>query len=235
MALFSPLDLVAIIWFLTLAFGYSWYSEHGPNRHNTLTAHMNRKREAWLRITLKREVRIVDTAIITGLQGGTAFFASATLLAIGGCFALLQSSDEVFRILKDLPLSIANNQTQWEIKILFLILIYSYSFFKFGWSFRLWNYAAILIGAIPTAEDPDKEKTELAFQSALKMNQIAGLHFNRGLRTFFLSIGFIGWFIGPIAFMLATSWIIIVLYRRQFHSDSRMAAALGLNDRKAAP
>lgn len=230
MANFSPLDFAAIIWFLFIAVFYSWYSEAGPKSHTTLTAYMNRQRESWLRITLQRELRIVDTSIVTGLQNGTAFFASASLLGIGGCFTILRSSNEVFGILKDLPLRVADNQVQWEIKVFGLLLIYAYAFFKFGWSFRLWNYASILIGALPLPEETDKDKTEKALQSALAMNRIAGQHFNRGLRTFFLSIGFIGWFIGPIAFIIATTWIVIVLYRRQFSSDSRLAAEMGMSE-----
>ena len=34
-----------------------------------------------------------------------------------------------------------------------LILILAYSFFKFGWSYRLFNYCSILIGAVPVNRD----------------------------------------------------------------------------------
>lgn len=228
MNLFSPLDFAAIIWFFVAAGFYAWFTEHGPMRKKSLSYYMDQQREAWMRVLLKRELRIVDTSIVTGLQNGTGFFASACLLAIGGCFALLRSADEVFVVLEDLPVGDFTNQTQWEIKVLGLLFIFAYAFFKFGWSFRLWNYAAILIGAVPMHNDEDKQKAEIAIQRALAMNKIAGKHFNRGLRTFFLSLGFIGWFIGPELFIIATTWILLVLYRRQFLSTSRKAAAMGL-------
>ncbi len=228
MTFFPFLDWLAISWFLFCAIGYSWLTEHGPSSNKTLSAYMNQKRESWLRVTLMRDMRIVDATIISGLQYGTAFFASASLLAIGGCFAVLKSADEVYRLLQELPLALHDTQAQWEVKVLGLLLIYAYAFFKFGWSFRLWNYTSILMGAIPIPEEENQEKKENALQSALTMNRIAGTHFNRGLRTFFLSIGYIGWFIGPIAFIIATSWIILVLTRRQFFSQSKKAAAIGL-------
>lgn len=235
MIVFSSLDIVSIVWFVLCSAGYSWFVEHGPMKDKSLSAYMNRQREAWLKVTLQRELRIVDTSIVTGLQNGTAFFASASLLGIGGCFALLRSADEIFSLLKELPLYVSDTQIQWEFKVFGLLLIFAYSFFKFGWSFRLWNYAAILTGAIPLSDDPDEEKKEKALQSALLMNRIAAQHFNRGLRTFFLSLGFIGWFIGPIVFMIATTWIVIVLIRRQFFSASRKAAALSLPARQDRP
>lgn len=226
MTFFTQLDVIAILWFLFAAAAYSWFAEHGPMKDKSLTAYMNKRREAWLRVTLQRELRIVDTSIVSGLQNGTAFFASAALLGIGACFALLRSADEIFGLLKELPLALSDSQLQWEFKVFCLLLFFAYAFFKFGWSYRLWNYASILMGALPLYDDPDKEKAEEALQSALAMNRLASQHFNRGLRTFFLSIGIIGWFIGPIVFMCATTWIIAVLVRRQFFSASMKAAAM---------
>ena len=216
----TPLDQVAIVWFLLLSIIYSWWVEHGPTHEKTLSAYMNAQRENWLRETLRRDHRIVDATIITGLQNGTAFFASASLLAIGGCFGLLRASDEIFTALQELPVGVTGDLHQLEMKLFGLALIFAYAFFKFGWSFRLLNYNAILIGAIPPLEHFGTEDGEKAVQKALAMSQNAGKHFNRGLRTFFFALGFIGWFIGPLYFMVATTWITLVLYRRQFYSSS---------------
>lgn len=225
---FTTLDIIAIAWFIITAFSYSWFTEHGPLKDKTLSAHMNERRESWLRVTLDRDLRIVDTSIVTGLQNGTAFFASASLLGIGACFAMLRSSNEIYSLLEELPFSSSNSQAEWQFKVFCLLIVFAYAFFKFGWSHRLWNYTSILVGALPLAEhkNKDKEKTEEALQSALAMNRLAGRHFNRGLRTFFFSIGIIGWFVGPIVFMIATTWIIIVLIRRQFFSASMRAAQI---------
>jgi uncharacterized membrane protein len=37
----------------------------------------------------------------------------------------------------------------FELKVFGLIAIFAYAFFKFGWSYRLFNYSSILFGAIP--------------------------------------------------------------------------------------
>ena len=103
----------------------------------------------------EREMRMVDTAIITGLQNGTAFFASTSLLAIGAGFALLNSTDLALQISHDLNLPVDVSRGLWEVKVLALITLYIYAFFKFGWAYRLFNYASILIGAFPP---PDKDQ-----------------------------------------------------------------------------
>ena len=60
-------------------------------------------------------------------------------------------------------------------------------------------------------------------QRAAQMNILAGKHFNAGLRGIFFSIGYLGWFIGPMAFALSTLLLLAVLVRRQFFSAARRA------------
>ena len=64
-------------------------------------------------------------------------------------------------------------------------------------------------------------------QRAAKMNILAGKHFNSGLRSIFFSIGYLGWFIGPVAFALSTLLLLAVLVRRQFFSAARRAVLDG--------
>ena len=48
----------------------------------------------------------------------------------------------------------------------------------------------------------------------------AGRHFNRGQRAFFFALGYLGWFIGPVVFMLTTALVLVTMWRRQFSSDA---------------
>ena len=91
---------------------------------------------------------MVDTQIMTSLQNGTAFFASTTLIAIGGSLALLRATNDVMPILQQAADRIsAPRRRMWELKCVGLVLIFVYAFFKFAWSYRLFNYVAILFGA----------------------------------------------------------------------------------------
>ena len=231
MAGFGTLDLIAIAFFAAAWIGYLLAVEVGPHSKRSLNTLMNERRERWIMESVKRENRIIDTQVMNGLQNGTAFFASTSLIAIGGSLTLLQSADRVVQIFADLPFATQTTRTAWEIKVIGLAVIFAYAFFKFGWAYRLFNYCAILIGAIPPHIESDKPETLAAAREAVRMNIVAGLHFNRGQRAFFFALAYLGWFISPWLFLIATAAVLTVMWRRQFASDS--AAAVGAGSKAA--
>ncbi|XHM78233.1 DUF599 family protein [Mesorhizobium sp. ANAO-SY3R2] len=221
----ARLDFAALAFFLAGWTLHALASEGHIVKRLSLTRAMNAQRAAWMATMARREVRIVDTSIMNGLQQGTAFFASSSLIAVGGCFALLGASDRVLAVLSDVPLAGATARPLFEIKVIGLIAILAYSFFKFGWSYRLFNYCSILIGAVPhlrSGSEPD-ESIEIAVLRATYMNQLAGKHFNAGLRGVFFSLGYLGWFVDARVFFGTTVVLLAVLVRRQFFSEARQA------------
>ncbi|WP_029061844.1 DUF599 family protein [Labrenzia sp. DG1229] len=223
----SYLDLAAAAWFLVAWFGFSLIVDVSPLRTRTLSAVMDEYRRSWMVAMSKREVRIMDTSIMTGLQQGTAFFASTALLAIGGGFALLEATDRIVQITGDLSIPVESSRALWEIKVLGLMLIFAYSFFKFGWAYRLFNYASIVMGAVPEKGNADENEIRQMAVQAGDLNVLAGRHFNRGQRALFFAIGFLGWFAGPIVFAVTTLAVLLVLLRRQFVSRARVAVLSG--------
>ncbi|RWC92105.1 MAG: DUF599 domain-containing protein [Mesorhizobium sp.] len=221
----SAADLGALGFFLLAWVLHTLASDGKLVSRMSLTTAMNAQREAWMRTMAEREIRIVDTAIMSGLQQGTAFFASSSLIALGGCFALLGASDRVIEVLSDLPLGGVPDRAAFQIKVLGLVLILAFSFFKFGWAYRLFNYCSILIGAVPIphGEASRNPVTQAAVWRATQMNMLAGKHFNSGLRGVFFSIGYLGWFVDPLVFVLSTLLLLAVLVRRQFFSAARRA------------
>ena len=106
MNLFATADIAAIAFFI-LAWGtYAIMLERTSHGRNSLNARMSIYREVWVRRILDREARMVDMQIMASLQNGTAFFASTTLLAIGGGLTLLRSTEEAMSVLATLPLGI---------------------------------------------------------------------------------------------------------------------------------
>ncbi|MBZ9705953.1 DUF599 domain-containing protein [Mesorhizobium sp. ESP7-2] len=221
----STADLAALGFFVLVWVLHTLASDGKLVSRMSLTTAMNAQREAWMRTMAEREIRIVDTAIMSGLRQGTAFFASSSLIALGGCFALLGASDRVLEVLSTLPLGGAPSRSAFQIKVLGLVLILAFSFFKFGWAYRLFNYCSILIGAVPIphGEASRNPVTQTAVWRATQMNMLAGKHFNSGLRGVFFSIGYLGWFVDPVVFVLSTLLLLAVLVRRQFFSAARRA------------
>src|SRR5499427_10638863 len=155
MPLFAPIDLAALACFVGAWAAYALAVERLPYGRSGLSAHMDRYREIWMRRMLHREARMVDMQIMAALQNGTAFFASTSLIAIGGALTLLRSTDEMLAVFGTLPFGITTTRAEWEAKSLGLAIIFVYAFFKFAWSYRLFNYLSILLGAAPPIEEKD--------------------------------------------------------------------------------
>ena len=225
---FGPADLAGLAYFLFLWIGFTFVTDRQIGGRVTLSAAMNRHRADWIRTMARRDLRMIDTSIIAGLQNGTAFFASSSLIAIGGVFALMGSPEQVQGIVGDLATPGAADRHALAATLIGLVAILAYAFFKFGWAYRLFNYCSILIGAVPMREtfasdaDPALDRH---VEQAARMNILAGKHFNAGLRGVFFSIAYLGWFSGPLMLGIGSTFIAAVLVRRQFFSQARRAAA----------
>ena len=218
----SPLDYAAVGFFLLGWFAYHLLVERSPLGRLALNNRMNEYRLRWMLEMQARENRIVDSSLMATLQSGTSFFASTSLLALGGSLTLLRGADDALRILNDFPLGTATARSLWDLKVVGLVVIFGYAFFKFAWSYRLFNYASILIGATPSHGSGRPDQRRLTALRAAEMNIVAGRHFNRGQRAY------LGWFVGPLVLMLATAVVVVAILVRQFSSDALRAVSLDL-------
>jgi uncharacterized membrane protein len=213
-------DILAVGFFIIEWTVYAVTLEHSAYGQDSLSARMHVYREIWIRRMLDRETRMVDTQIMASLQNGTAFFASTSLLAVGAGLALLRSTSEALAVLGALPIDLTPSPALWEIKCVGLILIFIYAFFKFAWAYRLFNYVAILIGAMPQAKQRDTPEAEAHVIRTTRLFEAAGRHFNRGQRAFFFALGYLGWFVSPWVLFMTTAAVVIVTWRRQFASNA---------------
>jgi uncharacterized membrane protein len=216
-------DLAACAWFLSAWIVYSIVIEKSAKGRTSLNSLMNDYRDEWMERLLERDMRMVDAQVTAALQNGTAFFASTSLIAIGGALTLLRSSDEIMTVMSLLPLGTTSSRGLWDLKMMGLIIIFVYAFFKFAWSYRLFNYFAIMVGAAPLPAEKDTPAAQIFAHRAARLCADAGRHFNRGQRAFFFALGYLGWFLGPVPFALSTAGILVVMWQRQFASDARKA------------
>lgn len=229
------LDLVALAYLLGAWAIYSFLvgaTAHGIGALNNL---MHQYRETWMQEMLARDMRMIDGQVTASLQNGSAFFASTSLIAVGGALTLLRSTDEVLGMAAALPFGSVPSRGVWETKILGVAVIFVYAFFKFAWSYRLFNYVAIMIGAAPEARQKHTPHAQQLAKRAAAVCADAGRHFNKGQRAFFFALGYLGWFFGPLVLIATTTGVVLVMYRRQFSSDSRNAFGPPLRFAKVRP
>ncbi len=224
MSAFSYLDIFAFIFFLMAISGYSWLTQYSPLSKSNISKNVQDERIAWMNAMIDRENRMVDMLILTNLSHGNAFFAS-TAIVIAGAFATVLGSatnlgtDTQFNtVLANIPFSTPTEPYVFNAKVLFIMVIFLTAFFKFAWAFRLTHYASIMIGATPVKTDENREECEEQASRVANLSGLAGYHSNGGLHTYYYGIAACGWFFNPIIFILATTLIVTVLYRREYKS-----------------
>jgi uncharacterized membrane protein len=213
----------AFVWFVGVWIGNSLLIEKSAKDRDGLNAIMNGFRDEWMERLLARVMRMVDAQVTAALQNGTAFFAPTSLIAIGGTLTLLRSTEQLLTVMAALPFGVSASPELWEVKMMGLAIIFVYAFFKFAWSYRLFNYFAIMVGAAPPSAEKDSLAAQAFAHRAARLCAHAGRHFNRGQRAFFFAPGYLGWFLGPLPLALTTTGIVIVMWRRQFASEARKA------------
>ncbi len=223
MPVFSLPDMLALAYFVGAWIVYSIVIEKTAAGRGSLNSLMHSYRDDWMLQLIGRDMRMVDAQVTAALQNGTAFFASTSLIAIGGALTLMRGSEDILSLVSVINFGSEPSRQLWEFKILGLVVIFVYAFFKFAWAYRLYNYFAIMVGAAPPASEKDTPAAKAFAHRAARLCEDAGRHFNRGQRAFFFALGYLGWLLGPVALALTTTGVVIVMWRRQFSSDSRKA------------
>jgi uncharacterized membrane protein len=160
---------------------------------------------------LARDMRMMDGQVIASLQNGTAFFASSSLIALGGAVTLFHSTEDMLTIVAALPFGAVVTHLQWEVKVVGLMIIVIYAFFKFARSYRLYNYVAIMLGAAPPSSEQATPEAKAFAETTAVIITDAGRHFNRSQRAFFFALGYLGWFLGPLPLIVTAAAIVIVM------------------------
>lgn len=222
---FSRLDIVALTVFLLAWLGVTPLIEHSPTRRPSTASLMARYRRAWMEQFVTRDPRIFDSQIVGNLRQGTAFFASACMIAIGGGFALLGNADRLRGVAQDLTQNV-DPIIVWEAKLILLLLIAANAFLKFVWAHRLFGYCAVLMAAVPN--DPEHPEASPLAAKAGEINVLAARSYNRGLRSVYFGIAASAWLAGAWALMAAALFTLGVVLRREFASQSRAVLLSGL-------
>jgi len=213
------LDWFALAWFAVCWIGYTLYADHQGQAGRNLLRGTDRMRTVWMERLLEREVRIVDSALLGNLMHSVSFFASTTMVIIGGLIATLGAVDHAMQWVANLGLLAPAGPEAWTLKLIALIVVFIYAFFKLTWSIRQFNRCAILIGAAPPHDQLDDSRRRAWARRLGRLSALAGHDFNRGLRAYYFGLALLAWFVHPWAFAGASVWVVVVLYRREFASE----------------
>ena len=215
------LDLVALAWFVLLFNGYMLYAKKRSYQVTCLASVMHLYRTEWMKEMITRDVRVADTTTVANLERGVTFFASTTMLILAGLMTLFSRSDTAIDLLSALPLTHPLTQLEWDIRVMTLMVLFVYAFFKFTWSLRQYGFVSVMIGGAPLLKAGENDRLKQAHANRIaKMASMAANNFNTGLRTYYFSIAVLSWMLSPWIFMALTLVVVWILYRREFTSST---------------
>ncbi len=228
------LDAVAMAAFAVTWIGYNALIDGRFRRPNSINAQMFAVREAWMTELLNRDNRIIDATLIGHAIRTATFFASTTIILIAGLAGVLGSADAIHNATMRLSLLLpTGSQSVLEFKILLLIGIFVYAFFKFTWAIRQYNYFTAIVGSAPAPHAHGADQ-ELPRRMATILTH-AVWQVNAGVRAYYFAFAVFGWFIHPLLFIGMTILMVCVLVRRQLTSPTALAIAAHVQCLRADP
>ncbi len=216
----TVLDRVALSWFLIAWLGYG-LAIHAVPWGGSITMRMNDVRRVWMRTMLARDNRITDAALIGHTVHSATFFASTTMVGLAALLGMLGAFDRSAAALDALAFTAKTSHMLMEAKLLLLVLVFAHTFLKLSWALRQLNYCLALLGAAPLKPD-DAARDSLA-QPIATVLCLAIRSFNAGIRGYLFALAVLAWLVGPGAFLLATTGMVLMLMWRQFGSATAVA------------
>jgi len=210
-------DLLALAWLGLLWTAYVWYTDHYDAPRPTLRRQTEKFIREWTVRMVERDNRMVDVNIMRNLSRSSQFFASTTMLILGALVALMGYAEKAAGVIAELPFAHHVSERVWELKILLLVLIFVYAFFKFSWSIRQFGLCLILVGAT-NKPPPDAEQYATHIDRITTIVSFANGNFNNGLRAYYFGVAALSWFVHPVLMMAVTVGVLYVLHQREFRS-----------------
>jgi uncharacterized membrane protein len=221
LSILSVFDWLALAWFCLVWAAYAAYARRANAGQSSLLQVTNQYRKHWLVQSTARDPRMIDSVITQTLSQTPSFFCSTTILVIGGLLAMLSASDKTVELVTDIPFLARTSSIVFSIKLIAMLVIFVYAFFRFSWSMRLYTFVALLIGGMPSPADfaSNEQDREAYATKAARLVSLAAEAFNDGLRAYYFAFAVVAWLVSPIVFCLATAVVVAILYRREFKSD----------------
>lgn len=214
-------DWAALGFFFAAWVGYAVFAHRRARTKPSVLGSSNRERRRWMVQAAGREVRVFDGVVVQNLSASPSFFASTTILIIGGLLAVLSASDKATEFVREVPFAARTSVLVFDLKVVLLLAIFIYAFFRFTWSLRQYSFGALLVAAAPPHTEmlADPVATEAFADRAGRVMGLAAEAFNDGLRAYYLAFAATAWFFSPWAMAAGTVGVVWILFRREFHSE----------------
>jgi uncharacterized membrane protein len=234
-------EVAAAAYFFAVWWGYGFYARRRARSGNklSLSREMKTHRDLWSRRMLQREMRMTDASLLANQERIVGFFASTTLIILAAILTAMSNARQIAVLLEQVPFIGGGDEAALVLKLMVLLLIMVYAFFKVTWSLRQYGFASALVGSAPMPDEdvPEQDRERFAANLARLMDR-AGHDNNGCLRAYYFSLAVVFWVVGNVAFIVATTVVALILAEREFKSaavECIRDAQVPLGDRTTSP
>src|SRR5205814_2087572 len=139
------IDWVALAFFFSAWAGYASFAHRRADTRPSVLALTNRERTRWMWQSTWREDRVIDGVVVQNMSSSPSFFASTTIFIIGGLLAVLSSTERASELVRDIPFAARVSVLVFDLKLVLLLAIFVYAFFRFTWSLRQYTFGALVV------------------------------------------------------------------------------------------
>lgn len=208
MDLRSLLETAAACLFLACWLGYERYHDRRLRRDPSSTRYgdLVARQTRWIETVVADGAPLVVIHTLRTFGRYSIFLGSLTLLAVGGAFGLLLSSERLLALCRITRVYGHPSHELLQLKIILLTVVLALAFLNFVWGLR-----ALLAAHLFTAgkEGEDKE-CSVGLQRYLEYFQ---LDFRHGLRASYYAVVLLIWPFNTELFVLATLTLTVMLAR----------------------
>ncbi|MBG1232892.1 DUF599 domain-containing protein [Aestuariivirga litoralis] len=182
----------------------------------TLNDQLHVVRLKWMleMIRSNRQNRVFDGIMLGQISSAMSYFGSATLLVLAGFVGTLASINHVHASLTQMAFFPPISLGLFSVNFGALTLIMAICFFEFTYGLRKMAYVLAMIGALDEAPANTRGAEVMVAQTATVLTQ-AVKSMNNGIRGYYFAVAGLFLFLGPIASIVATVALSLVLYYRQ--------------------
>src|SRR5262245_4961881 len=113
-------DWLAILFFFGGWIGYAVWAKRRAYATPSLLGSTNRIRREWMLRSTWRDNRVIDGVVVQSLSSSPSFFASTTILIVGGLLAVLSATERASELVREIPFAARTSVLVFDLKLLLL-------------------------------------------------------------------------------------------------------------------
>ncbi len=217
----NPDDVLALLVFIFCWLGYEPLLRRIGKRFGAAVRDLSVVRTAWMREATTRDVKLLDSNLMTHAVNSATHFSQANLILIAAIAGVLFGGRLPVKSAQALGFDVAT-PLLLQIKLALILICLTRGLLDFIWALRQMNYCAAAIGSLP--EDMTQDEARPFGEAMASIIEPAMSNFSQGVRGYYFSLAAAAWLFGPLSLAVASIAAISVLGWRQ----SRSPAARGL-------